>query len=83
MKISFDKKYFRKYERETHSIHEPVPVTYQTFIVDGKKILQIDGYNSKVNIQDIGTLKQSDYKMQFDKETAAEFIKLIRNELGI
>ncbi|MCL2138438.1 MAG: hypothetical protein FWH41_02785 [Treponema sp.] len=83
MKISLDKKYCRQYTRESNRLHDIVPVTYQTFEIGGKKYFQLDGYNSRVDLQKTGMLQQSDYKMQFDKETAEKFIKLLKQELDI
>jgi hypothetical protein len=83
MKISFQKKYFKQYSRETNYVHEPAPVTYQTFVIDGKKYLQIDSYTKKTDINEISPSKQSDHKLQFDKETAEEFIKFLMRELVI
>jgi len=83
MKISLDKKYCKEYARESNKVHDIVPVTYQTFTIKNKKYFQLDGYNSTVDINKTGVLKQSDYKMQFDKDTAKEFIKLLTKELDI
>jgi hypothetical protein len=83
MKLSLDKIYFKKYERESNYIHEPVPVTYQTFTIDEKKYFQMDSYSKGVNINEIGSSKQSNHKLQFDRETAKKFIDLLKKELDI
>ena len=83
MRISLDKQFCKQYVRESNRVHDIVPVTYQTFNDGGKKYFQLDGYNSKVDIHKTGILKQSDYKMQFDKETAIEFIELLKKEFNI
>lgn len=83
MKLSLDKKYFNKYERDSHYVHEPVPVTYQTFEISGEKYFQIDSYSKNVDINKIGPSKQSGHKLQFDRETAKKFIELLKKELDI
>jgi len=83
MKLSFDKKYFKRYIRESHYIHEPAPVTYQTFIIGGEKYFQIDCYKKCIDIEKKGVLEQSDQKLQFDKETAKKFIGLLKKEFDI
>jgi len=83
MKLSFDKKYFKNYVRESHYIHEPAPVTYQTFIIGNEKYFQIDCYKKNIDLEKNGTLEQSDQKLQFDKETAKIFINLLKKELDI
>ena len=83
MKLSFNKKYFKEYEREFNYLHESVPVTYQTFTINEEKYFQIDFYSKKTNIMEIGPEKQSKHKLQFDKETAKKFIDLLKKELDI
>jgi len=83
MKMSFDKKYYKQYEREFNNIHESAPVTYQTFKINGEKYFQMDYYSKNVNICEIGPLIQSKHKLQFDKKTAKEFINLLIKELEL
>jgi hypothetical protein len=83
MRISLDKQYCKQYSRESNRVHDIVPVTYQTFTDGIKKYFQLDGYNSKVDIHKTGISKQSDYKMQFDKETAIGFINLLKKEFDV
>jgi hypothetical protein len=83
MKLSFNRKYFKKYIRESHYVHEPAPVTYQTFIIGTEKYFQLDCYKKNINIEKNGALEQSDQKLQFDKNTAREFIDLLKKEFEI
>jgi hypothetical protein len=83
MKLSLNKKFFRKYdERSINSVHEIAPATYQTFKKGGEKYFQLDIYTIKADIT-ADSLEQSDKKIQFDKETAKEFISLLKKELDI
>jgi len=82
MKLSFDKKYFSKYERESNRAHEPMPATYQVFSIGCQKYFQLDCYNKNTDIKEIGPSVQSNHKLQFDKETAARFIELLKKEFG-
>jgi len=52
MKLSFNKEYFKKYTREAHYVHEPAPVTYQTFIIGGDKYFQIDCYKKVLTLKE-------------------------------
>jgi len=80
MKLSFDKRYFRKYERESNRVHEPMPTTYQVFNIGGQKYFQLDCYKENTDIKEIGSSVQSNHKLQFDKETAKKFIELLKKE---
>ena len=84
MKISLNNsKYFKKYERNSNYIHESVPVTYQTFIIDNEKYFQIDFYKKSIDIKSISPEIQSKHKLQFDKENAKMFIDILKNEFDI
>jgi len=83
MKLCLNKKYFREYKRSKNDVHEPAPVTYQTFIIGGEKYFQLDCYKKSIDIEKNGVLEQSDQKLQFDKETALKFISLLKEELSI
>jgi len=84
MKIYFNEKYFKEYKRTKNNVHEPFPVTYQTFSGDdGKLYFQLDTYPKNINIDVTGFLEQSSSKLQFDKETAIKLIDIIKKELLI
>jgi len=83
LKLSFNKKYFKKYIREFHYVHEPAPVTYQTFLIGNEKYFQIDCYKKSIDIEKDGKLEQSDLKLQFDKNTAINFIDILNKEFDI
>jgi hypothetical protein len=84
MKLCFNNKYLKEYKRSRNNVHDPIPVTYQTFAADdGKMYFQLDTYSKNVKIDTTGALDQSDSKIQFDKETAEKFIDLLRKELSI
>ena len=82
MKLSFDKRLFSKYERESNHVHEPMPATYQVFSRSGQKYFQLDCYKENTDIKEIGPSVQSKHKLQFDKETAKGFIELLKKEFG-
>ena len=83
MKLSFNKKYFKNYKRNFNYIHETAPITFQTFEIEGEKYLQIDCYKKNIDIKNTGALEQSNQKIQFDKETAINFIGLLKSEFNI
>jgi hypothetical protein len=57
MKLFFNDKYFKMYERTKNNIHEPVPATYQTFKADdGKMYFQLDTYSKNSEINKVGCL---------------------------
>jgi len=83
MKLLINDKYFVIHNRGTNSIHEPVLVTYQAFTISGKKYLQFDSYTQNTKFSEVESGKQSNHKMQFDKETAEEFIKFLQKEFNL
>ena len=80
MKLSFNKGFFAKYERNSNYIHEPVPVTYQTFTIGNEKCFQMDCYSKDVDTRNIGPSLQSKHKLQFGREEAKIFIDLLKKE---
>ena len=63
-------------------MHEIAPATFQTFKINGEKYFQLDTYDIGYDIS-ADSLKQSKHKLQFDKETAIEFINLLKKEFDI
>ena len=82
MRVSFNERYFAEYDRDSHYVHEPVPMTYQTFIINNEKYFQLDCYSKAIIIDDIGPSIQSKHKLQFGEEEAKEFISLLKKEFG-
>ncbi|WP_404448116.1 hypothetical protein LG307_03380 [Sutcliffiella horikoshii] len=70
----------KKIMKERNAVHYEVDNTYTSFIdKEGNRILQIDTYGSNQR-EFRGKVSQS---IQFDKESAQEFLKVIKKEFNI
>ncbi|ART75167.1 hypothetical protein B4U37_03520 [Sutcliffiella horikoshii] len=70
----------KKIMKERNTVHNEVDNTYTSFIdKEGNRILQIDTYGSNQR-EFRGKISQS---IQFDKDSAQEFLKVIKKEFNI
>jgi len=74
-----DIKTIEKLNKDRNTIHEKVYATYSIFDNCGKHYVQIDTYGRSDREQP-GKISQS---IQFDEETAAYLVSLLKKEFGI
>lgn len=63
-------------EKERNSIHKPTTATYSTFVLQGKRYLQIDTYGSDDRVMP----EKVSQSIQFDEETAKIIVELLKKE---
>lgn len=69
----------KKIEKDRISVHTKVTTTYSVFDVKGEKYVQIDTYGKN----DRAIPEKISQSIQFDRESAKFFVKLLINEFEL
>lgn len=69
----------KKIEKDRVSVHTKVTTTYSVFGVKGEKYVQIDTYGKN----DRAIPEKISQSIQFDRESAKFFVKLLINEFEL